>query len=413
MHMAEINNTFEKNNSEWNGDSTYYSHDDYYVADDYLTYHQTTFDVKHLCQDYNCSTYLFPQEKYLFISNLTLMLVSLLGNGYIMLFICGQKKARNAHNITIVSIAVADIAISVVVIPTYIGVSHYDMSNYNDNVTPFLCKIHKYIYHWCKTVKVFSILTMVVDRYYRVTKPTRNTNVTGRCIFFLSFVWFFGAAFNVWEIVLNTSALMTVEHHLTGYNTTIRQCISSDHFHFLQKGFKLSGLTVTYAIPLCAILILYTLIVIKGYYVTDQSLPLKSKRRLILSILSVTLFYLCQLPAELMEYAIFAILDVTWHNVIWSKVLDSLSFSQGVWCVLCYLACHTELHESWKDHCGLCCFSKYGSCCCHHKNNRNNRKNKDNTGTNGMSMGPFSGNKYHGHVKILVTSTSTDTVTML
>ena len=308
----------------------------------------------------NEDTYLFPEERGLFVSNITLICISLVGNAYMIAFICGQKKARNAHNIAIVSIAVADIAIGLIVIPTYFSITHYDMTLKNsyreDNMTTYLCKLHKYIYCWCKTVKIYSILAMVLDRYYRVTKPTRNSNLTGRCIFFLSFVWFFGAAYNVWEIVLNTSALIIVENLKTGINTTIRQCISSHHFHYLQDGFKISSLTVTYAIPFIAILALYLQMFIKGYYLADSSLPLKSKRRLLMSFLVTFTFYVCQLPSEIMDYVMYSFIisqdkAITVWSVALSKIFETLSFSQGVLCVFCYVTCSSELHLAWKDRC--------------------------------------------------------------
>ena len=66
-----------------------------------------------------------PTQKTLIILNIILALFTLLGNLWLLCFVCGHKKARTSHNVTVVNITVAAIVVSTVVIPTKIGMVLY------------------------------------------------------------------------------------------------------------------------------------------------------------------------------------------------------------------------------------------------------------------------------------------------
>ena len=284
----------------------------------------------------------FITENHALIINSMLMTLSFIGNTYIIFFICKQKRARNAHNIALVSVAVADILICVVVIPFYLTVNRYTVISPNSaepSSNPYFCKIYSYLFSWCKTVKIYSALAMVVDRYYRITMPTQNANLSGRCIFFLTLVWFFGSAFNVWQLILTVSGVTT----WTEYNMSVRCCLPASEFNSLQTAYQWSTLLITYALPLLAFIWCYIVIFLKYFTQSDYLFPRKSRRRLGMTILSGFVFYMCQFPAELSHYWMDTQREITLPLFCLNSILQSLAFSQGLLNVVCYFCCGADV----------------------------------------------------------------------
>ena len=57
-------------------------------------------------------------QTLLIVFNIILGVVTLIGNMILLCYVCGHKKARTSHNVTLVNIAVAAIVVSLIVIPT-------------------------------------------------------------------------------------------------------------------------------------------------------------------------------------------------------------------------------------------------------------------------------------------------------
>ncbi len=294
---------------------------------------------------------LSPMMEYewiLLIANITIMISSLVGNVCVIYFLCSHAKARTAHNITVVSIAVSDILVACFVMPTYLAVAMYQASSGGDELTPHLCKLQAYVWYWCKTVAVYSILAMVCDRYTRAAQPKKRHLVTGRYMFFLSFLWFFGAAYNVWQLVLKSSAYIGVQTE-AGQNVTVRACFSLGPYRQLESGFIVTDFIVIFAIPGSVIGFMFGRMVVFACTDKTRQNRFPSRRRLLLSVCLFILFLLCQLPFEIMDTQMYFYLDVSHWSVALSKLLDTIAFSQGALNVVAYFCCSPELHKSVRE----------------------------------------------------------------
>ena len=242
--------------------------------------------------------------------------------------------------------AVSNLIVASFVIPTYMAISKYDaMSN---SVTPFMCKLNKYMWYWCKTVNIYSVLAMVVDRYFKVMKPYKSNYLSGRCMFFLNYVWFFGAAYNIWEIILNTSAHILVDVG-DNQNVTVRKCIINYHFTYLQDGFLVADFIVIYFVPFMIIMCLTVCIVIKFFCLyADPQQHVKGVRKLIMVVLLTILFYACQLPLEIMQPVLYFAMDLSREALSTIKLLETVSFLNGLLNVVIYVICSNDLHTALR-----------------------------------------------------------------
>ena len=184
----------------------------------------------------NCELVLLSFDWIITATIIVAMAITLIGNMLVISFICSQKKSRTGQNIALVSICVAAILVACFVIPTHLVISTHTAVP-RDQTPMFLCKLHVYVWYWCKTVTIYSICALVCNRFCRVTQANQSYVLSGRYLFFISFIWFFGAAYNIWEIIIQSSALITVTGP-DGCNVTIQRCVTSAQFGVIQNGFS-------------------------------------------------------------------------------------------------------------------------------------------------------------------------------
>ena len=300
---------------------------------------------------YDLPNYEHKFEFALLIFDIILLIVTLISNVGMIYFICGQKKARTTHNITIVSIAVSSILTAIVVLPTHLALCLYNYPLYHplDSVSPFLCKMSKYIGYWCKTVSIYSTLGMVMNRYFKALDPRGQTFLTGRCMFYLNFVWFSGAAYNIWKIVVNTPLLLHIQSgQMILENSTVKWCSFSGRFVRLEMGFLISDYIIVFTVPLliCSYMFTSLLIHLCKTYKTDEKL--KSQGRILMSAMFALLFFVCQLPLQIVETIFQPSLSISELAIGIIRICETVSFMQGFLNSVAYVACCREIHHSWK-----------------------------------------------------------------
>ena len=64
---------------------------------------------------------------------------------------------------------VAEIIQGLVVIPNYVTLFRYEVGFMDDVSSPIMCKMHKYLGYWMRTVHIYSLLGMVLNRHGKVT----------------------------------------------------------------------------------------------------------------------------------------------------------------------------------------------------------------------------------------------------
>ena len=276
-------------------------------------------------------------EQELFILDICIMFLSMAGNVVVIYFICGSKRARTTHNVTIVSISISNIVTSGFVMPTYLAMMRRDKSF--DNMAPYMCKLNKYVWYWCKTVNIYSVVAMMCDRYFKVMNPCKHGYVTGRCLFFLNFIWFFGAAYNIWEIITNTSYRFLINSD--NRNVSVRKCLMSLHFSNIKNGFLITDYILLYMFPL--ILLSYLSVCIYIKLCTESEQRTSGNYRFIMSILLAVLCYVCQLPLEIMQTMLYMTDNLTSHTLSLLQLLESLAFSHGMFHAVIYACCGQEV----------------------------------------------------------------------
>lgn len=283
-------------------------------------------------------------HEVLFAVNSALLTASLLGNITVIFFICAQKKARTTPNITMVSIAMADILTAAFVIPSHFAIMQHNTAQHN-----IMCKLHIYVWCWCKTSTIYSIVAMICDRYNRFFKPFKsNQNMSGRFMFFLSFIWFFGAAYNIWEIVLNASSVQLVQLPDLSLNVTLRGCGSSQRFQYLYHGFLVMDILVIFIFPFIIVSFFFSSISHDVLHPDDRVTRQRvstGKRRMVLSVTIFCLFYACQLPYEILDAVTYFSNALPPKFNATSEIFKTISFSQGLFNALAYFSCSPELHN--------------------------------------------------------------------
>ena len=287
-------------------------------------------------------------EHALFVFDIALLATSLLSNLGMIYFICGQKKARTTHNITIVSMAVADMLMASIVVP--MDLAMFLFRSAEDGVTPFLCKMNRYIAFWSKTVIIYSTLGMVVNRYFRITDPRSQAFVAGRCMFYLNFVWFSGAAYNIWKVMLNTSKIVNISSRdRVETNATVKWCTTSDYFRYLHISSISSDFVVIFFIPFVFISILFSkmLFFLWQSYGTQETST--TKCRIVMAVLYTFMFYACQLPLEIVGALYSTRTSLSEETLGLFRFFETLSYMQSVFNVVVYVTCSRELHKSWRQ----------------------------------------------------------------
>ena len=272
------------------------------------------------------------------------MVMTLMGNLLVIYFICSEKKSRTAQNISIVSLCVASILQASFVIPTYLVITTHAVSP-RDQMAMFLCKLHVYVWYWCKTVTIYSICALICDRYSHDTQPNKNHMLSGRYMFFLSFVWFFGAAYNIWDIIIKLADYVTVTGP-DGHNATVRRCVSSAQFSYIQNGLVYADILVIYVLPFCIACYMYGAIIHHRFCKqTDCIRQSRHNKKNAFTIALLLAFYICQLPHEVMEAWGFFLGTETYKLVLVKKIVEVVSLSHGVINVLVYVVFSSELHD--------------------------------------------------------------------
>lgn len=94
-------------------------------------------------------------------------LVSVLGNVLVVLVVCVNRALRNTTFSFIVSLAMADIAVGVLVIPLAIIISQ------GFNTQFYTCLLLSCLLLIITQSSILSLLAIAIDRYLRVKIPTR------------------------------------------------------------------------------------------------------------------------------------------------------------------------------------------------------------------------------------------------
>lgn len=187
----------------------------------------------------------------LFMANVVICAFSLMGNVAVLVLICKRKLLGRTTNVFIFSLAMADVVCCLGAIPYSLHIAVGKV------MSVYLCKSYFYAMCVSRTAVAYTVILLTTEKILNILHPARFITA-GRCMFFISLVWFFAAAYNVWTVVFYTiydseqityrELLMDSERSLYG-----RRCFFSRRFDSLRNVFLTLDFLVMFVIP-CAVL---------------------------------------------------------------------------------------------------------------------------------------------------------------
>lgn len=288
-------------------------------------------------------------EYSLLVFHIILICLTIIVNIYMIYFICSQKKARTSHNLTIVSIAAANVLIAAGVQPIQIAL-YLNTSTEMQKAPFFMCKMIRYLSFWFKSVIMYSTLFMVLNRYLKFIHPRSATFLTGRCMFYLSMVWFSGAAYNIWKVMLYDARILPI-HPQDNRNLSVRQCCANnvvDYFFTIRIGFLISDFIVIFAAPFILMTVIFVNIIRRLCRSYNPQNKVKGAGRILTSLLFFLLFIVCQLPYQVCEVYYDHVTQMRETDVTIMHVFMTISYMQGFCIVVAYMLCSEEFHATWK-----------------------------------------------------------------
>ena len=147
------------------------------------------------------------------------IILSLLGNSLVIFIILRYKRLQNATNYILLSLAIADLTVSILVmIPSMI----YDISN-TWTFGALFCKFYNSFDITCCTASILHLLLVAIDRYVAIFKPLSYRNMVRKIHVFVivSFVWLLSACISFIPIF---SGLNLIHHE----NITIENDQNND-----------------------------------------------------------------------------------------------------------------------------------------------------------------------------------------
>ena len=185
--------------------------------------------------------------------------------------------------------------------------------------------MHTYLSFWMKSVIVYSIVCIAVNCYVMIGGRAKAAQLSGNCMFYLNFVWFSSAAYNVWQLIIN------VPQHVPVAGTSghqLRVCHVSSAMYNVRLGFMVGDTIIIFILPAVLIFLLYMF----TYRATSHKRQPETffKRHNSLGILLAVVFYTCHLPVHVMSVWI----DLTWRlelvPLLILNGLQTLSFTNGL-----------------------------------------------------------------------------------
>ena len=251
------------------------------------------------------------------------MLVSLVGNTLLIYIVWKKPDARSLTSFMFVNMAVADLLVTLVVMPYSIAHFYTDgkwlLSGVIGEIT---CKVVIYTALVTITASILCLTFMAIDKFYAVVYPFRRH------------LWFRKAHLLTPLIWILSMVLMSIAMVVQGLNDQTSYC--SYQFSNLgdemtaRRGVFVYYFVINYLLPLSVIFILYAIIAhrlwfhdVPGNQLLDQNRENReiTKRKVVrMLIIIVTVFALCWLPGQ-----------VNHLLSIWVKDLPSIVMNVCFW----------------------------------------------------------------------------------
>ncbi|XP_046592124.1 adipokinetic hormone/corazonin-related peptide receptor variant I isoform X1 [Neodiprion lecontei] len=234
-----------------------------------------------------------------------LMVISAIGNSTVLVLIRRRKgNTRSRINTMLMHLAIADLLVTFIMMPTEIGWAATVTWNAGDA----MCRIMAFFRMFGLYLSSFVLVCISVDRYYAVLKPLHLMDVDRRGKVMLTIAWAGSTICSLPQMVV-----FHVDNHPVF--TWYEQCITYNTFpsYTHELTYSLFGMITMYALPLIVIIFSYASIIIEIYKRSRESFTDKMRRSslgflgrakirtLKMTIIIVLVFFVCWTPYYVMS----------------------------------------------------------------------------------------------------------------
>ncbi|ELU14980.1 hypothetical protein CAPTEDRAFT_33495, partial [Capitella teleta] len=191
-----------------------------------------------------------PQMIVVFtLGYLIIFVLALVNNSLVVTVIYRTQQMRTVTNMFLANLAVADILVSLVVLPITL------LNNlFTEWIFPaFLCKAVPYLQAVVVSASVNTLAAVAVERYFAIFYPHKTVIFPRTALFIIAFIWLVPMGIQIpWAFF---------SHLQDFYRGTVTLCVQSFPSQTLEKGFFFGVVFLTcYCIPLLFISVFYSMI---------------------------------------------------------------------------------------------------------------------------------------------------------
>jgi len=196
----------------------------------------------------------------LLVTNIVICCLNLIGNITVLILICKRRLLGRTTNVFIFSLAMADAICSIWAIPY-----NYHLA-IGKSMSVYLCKTYFYALCVSRTAVAYTVILLTTEKILNILHPSRFITA-GRCMFFITLVWFFSSAYNIWAVVFYTiydSDTITADELLSESGRIMygKSCFFSHRFNSLRMIFMSLDLCILFILP-CAVLALECCVIVR------------------------------------------------------------------------------------------------------------------------------------------------------
>ncbi|KAK3708590.1 hypothetical protein QZH41_002420 [Actinostola sp. cb2023] len=228
--------------------------------------------------------------------------VALLGNSLVLFVVYRHQSLRNALNLLIVNMAIADLIVTIFIMPyslVYLFIQNLWFSGIFGDI---LCRTVHFSLTASIGASIFTLITMTLDRFISIVFVWRKSLTLGSSKLVLVSIWVLSFAMFGFNL-----RVYRVDFIFGGY-----RCYPSfsDFPPEFPKIFAICLFVFLYAIPLLLMAVLYSIICHKLFKQKmagggDREIDKKKKRVIHMLITCTVFFALCWLPLHILHYHIY------------------------------------------------------------------------------------------------------------
>lgn len=270
----------------------------------------------------------------LHFANTVICSLNLIGNLGILVLICQRRLLGRTTNVFVFSLAMADVVCCAGAIPYNIVIA------LEKSMSVYLCKSYFYALCISRTAVSYTVILLTTEKILNILHPSRFITA-GRCMFFITLVWFFSTAYNIWTVVFYTIYDSEKVAHIEYFmdSSTIlygKTCFFSHRFRSMKRAFLSLDFIVLYVIPCFILGAEFCAILRKQHGTIKQRFETYYYiMRFIFFI--VLVFVLCHTPFEIATLTKSGARKSTLHISLLYEISESVYYSRGVLYLIVYI----------------------------------------------------------------------------